>query len=67
MQNKPSGQMKSGTEDKIEGTVKNFAGAVKRDAGKVLGNPRLEDQGETEQARGNAQKKVGEIKKVFGQ
>ena len=59
--------MKSGTEDKIEGTLKNFAGAVKKDTGKVLGNPRLEAQGKSDQAKGNAQKKIGEIKKVFGQ
>ena len=59
--------MKSGTQDKIEGTAKNLAGRVKEGAGKALGNPRLEAQGDCDQVKGNAQKKVGKIKKAFGQ
>jgi uncharacterized protein YjbJ (UPF0337 family) len=58
--------VKSGTQDKIEGTAKNLAGKVKAGAGKALGNPRLEAQGDSDQVEGNDQKKVGEIKKVFG-
>jgi uncharacterized protein YjbJ (UPF0337 family) len=58
--------MKSGTQDKIEGTAKNLAGKVKEGAGMVLGNPRLEAKGDCDQIEGNVQKKVGEIKTVFG-
>ena len=35
-------------------------------AGKAVGNRRLEAQGDCDQIEGNVQKKVGEIKKVFG-
>jgi uncharacterized protein YjbJ (UPF0337 family) len=67
MQDEPSARMKSGSQDKVEGAVRNLAGKVKEAAGKALGNPRLEAQGDIDQIQGKAQKKVGEIKKVFGQ
>jgi uncharacterized protein YjbJ (UPF0337 family) len=67
MQKEQSVDMKSGAQDKIEGTLKNFAGTVKKDTGKALGNPRLEAQGNSDQVKGNAQKRLGEIKKVFSQ
>lgn len=56
---------KSGTRDEIEGATKNMTGKVKETAGKVFGNPRLEAQGDVDQILGQAQKKVGEIKKVL--
>jgi len=59
--------MKSGTHDKIEGAAQVLAGKIKEGAGKAIGNPRLEAQGDRDQAEGNVRKKVGEIKKVFGQ
>lgn len=59
--------MKSGNQDKIEGAAKNLAGKFKEGLGKTVGNPRLESQGKSEQIDGKVQKKVGEIKKVFGQ
>ena len=59
--------MKSSTQDKIEGSAKTLAGKIKEEAGKAVGNPRLEAKGDCDQIEGNAQKKVGEIKKVFGQ
>ena len=58
--------MKSGIQDKIEGTARNLVGKVKEGVGEALGNPRLEAEGDSDQVGGNAQKKVGEIKKVFG-
>ena len=58
--------MKSGIQDKIEGTARNLAGKIKEGVGEALGNPRLEAEGDSDQVGGNAQKKVGEIKKVFG-
>jgi uncharacterized protein YjbJ (UPF0337 family) len=66
MQKEPSFNVKSGTQDKIEGNAKILAGKIKEEAGKAVGNPRLEAQGDCDQVEGNAQKKVGEIKKVFG-
>ena len=67
MKNEPSVHMKSGSQDKVEGAARNLAGKLKEAAGKALGNPRLEAKGDIDQIDGSAQKKVGEIKKVFGQ
>jgi uncharacterized protein YjbJ (UPF0337 family) len=59
--------MKSGTQDEIEGATKNLTGKIKEAAGKVLGNPRLEAQGDLDQIQGRAQEKLGGIKKILGQ
>jgi uncharacterized protein YjbJ (UPF0337 family) len=66
MKNNQSVSVKSGTRDKIEGSGKSFAGKVKEGTGKAIGNPKLEARGRSEQIEGKVQKKVGEIKKVFG-
>jgi uncharacterized protein YjbJ (UPF0337 family) len=66
MKKTQSVDVKSGTQDKIEGTAKVLVGKIKETAGKAVGNPRLEAKGDCEQIEGTAQKKVGEIKKVFG-
>jgi uncharacterized protein YjbJ (UPF0337 family) len=57
--------MNSSTHDKAEGTAKEISGAVKEKAGKVLGNPNLQDRGNAEKVEGKVQKKVGDVKKVF--
>lgn len=67
MKKEQSFETKSGTQDEIEGTTKNLTGKVKEATGKVLGNPRLEAQGDIDQLLGRAQKNVGEIKKILGQ
>jgi uncharacterized protein YjbJ (UPF0337 family) len=67
MKKEPSIDTKSGTRDEIEGATKTMTGKVKETTGKVLGNPRLEAQGDVDQILGQAQKKVGEIKRVLGQ
>ena len=59
--------MKSGTTDRVEGTAKVIAGKMKEDAGKAFKKPHLQNEGVAEQVEGHVQKKVGEIKKVFGQ
>lgn len=59
-------KMKSSTRDKAEGTAKNIAGSVKVVSGKVLGNPRLQVEGNADQVEGRTQKKIGDIKKVLG-
>lgn len=58
--------MRSGTRDKAEGRARNIAGSIKAAAGRVLGNPRLQAEGNADQVEGRIQKKVGDIKKVLG-
>jgi uncharacterized protein YjbJ (UPF0337 family) len=58
---------KSSTVDKIEGDSKIVAGKVKEETGRVVRSPNLENKGIAENVEGHVQKKVGEIKKVFGQ
>jgi uncharacterized protein YjbJ (UPF0337 family) len=59
--------MKSSTKDKIKGSVREATGKVKEESGKAIGNPNLRDRGTGEKVAGKVQKKVGDIKKVFGQ
>jgi len=66
MQNNQSVKVKSGTRDQIEGSGKNLMGKVKEGTGKMIGNPQLAARGRSDQSEGRIQKKVGEIKKVFG-
>jgi len=66
MKTTPSVEIKSGTQDEIEGGAKKLAGAIKSDAGKVLGSHGLEVRGEQEHAEGIVQKRTGEIKKSLG-
>jgi uncharacterized protein YjbJ (UPF0337 family) len=58
---------KSSTTDKIEGNAKVLSGKIKEGTGKVVRDQNLEAKGDAEQFEGHVQKKVGEIKKVFGQ
>jgi uncharacterized protein YjbJ (UPF0337 family) len=58
--------MKSSTKDKIEGTLREAKGKVKEESGKAVGNPDLRDRGTAEKVGGKIQKKVGDVKKVFG-
>jgi len=59
-------KMKSSTQDKIEGTLKQATGNVKKNLGKEAQEPQLEKEGEVEKTTGKVQRKVGDIKKVFG-
>ncbi len=58
--------MRSSTKDKIKGSVREAAGKVKEESGKAIGNPNLRDRGTDEKVGGKIQKKIGDIKKVFG-
>jgi uncharacterized protein YjbJ (UPF0337 family) len=58
--------MKSSTKDKAAGHANQLKGKVKEQAGKAAGNPNLRDEGLADQAAGKVQKKVGDVKKVFG-
>jgi uncharacterized protein YjbJ (UPF0337 family) len=57
--------MKSSTKDQVEGTLHEVKGQVKKAAGRIAGSPDLTAKGQAEALAGKAQKKVGEIKKVF--
>lgn len=58
--------MKTSTRDKIEGTAKQIKGKIKATAGEAVGDRNLRAEGRGDQIEGKAQKKVGDIKKVFG-
>ena len=58
--------MKSSMTDKVEGAGREIKGKVKETAGQMVGNPDLEARGEAEKLGGKAQRKVGDVKKVFG-
>lgn len=58
--------MKSSTKDKIKGGINEAKGKVKEETGKAIGNPDLRDQGTAEKIGGKVQRKVGDVKRVFG-
>ena len=58
--------MKSSTKDQIAGKFHEAKGSAKEKAAKVTGNPNLKAQGQDEKAAGTVQKKIGQVKKVFG-
>ena len=58
--------MKSSTKDKLKGSVNQVRGAIKEKAGQVSGDADLRDRGTAEKVGGTIQKKVGDVKKVFG-
>jgi uncharacterized protein YjbJ (UPF0337 family) len=58
--------MRSSTKDKIKGSVSQAKGAIKEKAGKASGNVDLQDRGTAEKMGGTIQKKIGDVKKVFG-
>ena len=57
--------MNSSAKDKVIGTAIEAVGNVKEKVGKAAGNPNLQDEGTVEKLEGKAQRKVGDVKKVF--
>ncbi len=57
--------MKQSTSDQIEGSVHSLKGHAKQKVGEVIGNPKLEAEGQKERLAGEIQKKAGQIEKVF--
>ena len=55
--------MKSGIRDQVEGTVKAAKGAARQKIGKATGNPEQAARGTIDRAKGNLQKKTGQIKR----
>ena len=58
--------MKSSTRDKVKNRAKEIAGEVKEKTGKAIGNRNLQDRGTTEKIAGKVERKIGDVKKVFG-
>jgi uncharacterized protein YjbJ (UPF0337 family) len=58
--------MKASAKDQVEGKVHEIKGKLKEVAGRVTGNPKLENQGSAEKLGGKIQKKIGEVEKVLG-
>jgi len=59
--------MKSSTKDKVKGSVKEAVGKVKEATGNAIGNPDLQDRGTAQRVAGKVERKLGDVKKVFGQ
>jgi uncharacterized protein YjbJ (UPF0337 family) len=58
--------MKSSTTDKVKGTAKEVTGKVKEEAGKAIGDRNLQERGTAQKFAGKVERKVGDVKKVFG-
>jgi uncharacterized protein YjbJ (UPF0337 family) len=58
--------MKSSTKDKMKGSFHEAKGKVREVAGEITDNPKLEVKGKVEKIAGKAQKKIGQVKKIFG-
>ena len=57
--------MKSSTEDRVKGTLREAKGAVKEKVGQVLNSPDLETEGKSEKLVGQVQQKVAKVKTLF--
>jgi uncharacterized protein YjbJ (UPF0337 family) len=58
--------MKSSLHDRAKGMGREIKGKMKESAGRANNDPDLADEGVGEQISGRAQRKVGQVKKVFG-
>lgn len=58
--------MKSSTKDKIKGGIVEAKGKLKEKTGKATADSDLRDRGTAEKAVGKIQRKIGDVKKVFG-
>jgi uncharacterized protein YjbJ (UPF0337 family) len=58
-------QVKQSTKDEIKGSLHEAKGTVKEKAGRVINNPNLTAEGQTEKLGGKVQQKVGQVEEVF--
>lgn len=58
--------MDDSTKDQLEGKAHQLTGTVKETIGKVVGNPDLEAEGQTEKVSGKVQTKIGQVESVLG-
>ena len=59
-------EMKSSTKDRLKGRAGEVKGKMKEKLGRATRNPRTQDEGTAEKVGGKVQRKVGEVKQVFG-
>lgn len=50
--------------NQVKGTLKDAAGKVQEEAGKLIGNPSQEAKGLKKQVEGKAEKALGDVKEV---
>lgn len=58
--------MKSSTANKVQGAGRQVKGKIKEVTGRVTNNRTLEGKGTAEKLSGKAERKAGDVKKVFG-
>jgi uncharacterized protein YjbJ (UPF0337 family) len=58
--------VKSSIKDRAKGRLRETAGKIKEKTGRATRDRDLEDRGTAEKVGGKVQRKVGEVKKVFG-
>ena len=51
--------------DQVKGTVKNIAGKVQQEAGKLIGSKEQQAKGELKQILGQAEKRAGDAEEVI--
>jgi len=56
----------TGTHDEAHGNLQELKGAIKEKIGHLTNNPELESEGTADKAEGFVEKKIGQVKKVFG-
>jgi uncharacterized protein YjbJ (UPF0337 family) len=57
--------MKASTKDELKGKAHEVKGSIKKTAGQITDNPKLEAEGHLEKVAGTIQKKVGQVEKVL--
>jgi uncharacterized protein YjbJ (UPF0337 family) len=58
--------MNTSTQDRVEGKVYEINGMLKEQAGKIMANPDLENEGTLEKVGGMARQVLGKIEKAAG-
>jgi len=58
---------KPSTKDELEGNLHDLKGKAKETVGKMVNDPDLEAEGQTEKIGGKIQKKIGQVEKILGQ
>ncbi len=58
--------MKSSTKEQAQGKFHEVKGKVKEEVGKLIANPRLEAEGQSEKGVGKVQQVIGKVKNILG-
>jgi uncharacterized protein YjbJ (UPF0337 family) len=57
--------IKESTKDQAAGRAREIKGKIKKQAGRAINRPDIENRGANEEVAGKVQRKVGEVEKVF--